>query len=51
VTTVFGDDPGDTIGPGFVRNFRLGPPVFKCARCFFPVTDVPRRPYLRYDRR
>jgi hypothetical protein len=51
VTTVFGDDAGDTIGPGFVRNFRLGPPVFKCARCFFPVTDVPRRPYLRYDRR
>ena len=51
VTTVFGDDPGDTIGPGFARNFRLGPPVFSCARCFFPVTDVPRRPYLRYDRR
>jgi 4-amino-4-deoxy-L-arabinose transferase-like glycosyltransferase len=51
VTTVFGDDPGDTIGPGFADNFRLGPPVFSCARCFFPVTDVPRRPYLRYDRR
>ena len=51
VTTVFGDDRGDTIGPGFTRYFRLGPPVFTCTRCFFPVTDVPRRPYLRYDRR
>ena len=51
VTTVFGDDQGDTIGPGFARYFQLGPPVFTCTRCFFPVTDVPRRPYLRYDRR
>jgi hypothetical protein len=51
VSTVFGDDPGDTIGPGFMRSFRLGPPVFTCTRCFFPATDVPRRPYLRYDRR
>jgi hypothetical protein len=51
VSTVFGDDRGDTIGPGFTRYFRLGPPVFTCTRCFFPVTDVPRRPYLRYDRR
>jgi hypothetical protein len=51
VSTVFGDDQGDTIGPGFTRSFRLGPPVFTCTRCFFPVTDVPRRPYLRYDRR
>ena len=51
VTAVFVDDRGDTIGPGFERNFQLGPPVFTCTRCFFPVTDVPRRPYLRYDRR
>jgi hypothetical protein len=51
VSTVFGDDRGDTIGPGFTRYFRNGPPVFTCTRCFFPVTDVPRRPYLRYDRR
>jgi len=51
VSTVFGDDHGDTIGPGFTRYFQLGPPVFACTRCFFPVTDVPRRPYLRYDRR
>ena len=51
VTTVFADDPGDTIGPDFHRYFTLGPPVFRCARCFFPVTDVPRRPYLRFDRR
>ncbi len=51
VSTVFGDDHGDTIGPGFTRYFQLGPPVFACTRCFFPVADVPRRPYLRYDRR
>jgi hypothetical protein len=51
VTTVFADNRGDSIGPGFERYFRLGPPVFTCARCFFPVTDVPRRPSLRYDRR
>ncbi len=51
VTTVFADNRGDTIGPGFERYFQLGPPVFTCARCFFPVTDVPRRPSLRYDRR
>jgi hypothetical protein len=51
VSTVFGDDHGDTIGPGFTRYFQLGPPVFACTRCFFPVTDVPRRPYLRYDRK
>ena len=51
VTTVFADNRGDTLGPGFERYFQLGPPVFKCARCFFPVTDVPRRPSLRYDRR
>ena len=51
VTTVFGDNRGDTLGPGFDRYFQLGPPVFTCTRCFFPVTDVPRRPYLRYDRR
>ena len=37
--------------PDSSRYFQLGPPVFSCARCFFPVTDVPRRPYLRYDRR
>jgi hypothetical protein len=51
VTTVFGDDKGDTLGPGFGRYFRIGPTVFSCTRCFYPVTDVPRRPYLRYDRR
>jgi Dolichyl-phosphate-mannose-protein mannosyltransferase len=51
VTAVFGDDPEDTIGPGFDHYFRLGPAVFSCARCFFPVTDVPRRPYLHYVRR
>ena len=51
VTTVFADNRGDTLGPGFERYFQLGPPVFTCTRCFFPVTDVPRRPYLRYDRR
>ena len=51
VSSVFGDDHGDTIGPGFTRYFQLGPPVFACTRCFFPVADVPRRPYLRYDRK
>jgi hypothetical protein len=51
VTTVFADNRGDTIGPGFAHYFTLGPPVFTCTRCFFPVTDVPRRPSLRYDRR
>ena len=51
VTTVFADNRGDTLGPGFERYFQLGSPVFTCTRCFFPVTDVPRRPYLRYDRR
>ena len=26
-------------------------PVFSCYQCFFPVTDVAFRPYLRYVRR
>jgi Dolichyl-phosphate-mannose-protein mannosyltransferase len=51
VRSVFIDNHGDTIGPGFDRYFRLGPAVFTCDRCFFPVTDVPRRPYLHYVRR
>ncbi len=51
VSTVFADEPGNPLGPGFWRYFRVGPPVFHCFRCFFPVTDVPRRPYLRYVRR
>lgn len=33
------------------RYYRLGPPVFSCYQCFFPVTDVAFRPYLRYVRR
>jgi hypothetical protein len=32
------------------RNFRSTPPFFSCYRCFFPVTDVPFRPYLRFVR-
>ncbi len=51
VSNVFIDNQGDTIGPGFDRYFKLGPAVFTCPRCFFPVTDIPRRPYLRYVRR
>lgn len=51
VTNVFLDTPGDPTGPHFLRDFQLGPAVFSCFQCFFPVTDVPRRPYLRYVRR
>jgi len=37
-------------GP-IARSYQLGGPVFSCYRCFFPVTDVPFRPYLRFVRR
>ncbi|HTT87618.1 MAG TPA: hypothetical protein VMF60_09640, partial [Acidimicrobiales bacterium] len=34
------------------RYFRLSDrQVFSCFQCFFPVTDVAFRPYLRYVRR
>jgi len=55
VTTVYVDTPVDT-GP-FATALRryfvpaAGRRVFPCYRCFFPVTDVATRPYLRYVRR
>jgi hypothetical protein len=33
------------------RDFVVGPKVFACYRCFFPVTDLAVRPYLHYLRR
>lgn len=33
------------------RYYRPSGQVFSCYRCFFPVTDVAFRPYLRYVRR
>lgn len=33
------------------RYYRLDGRVFSCYQCFFPVTDVAFRPYLRYVRR
>ena len=54
VTVVYTDsnsiDPA--IGNSLDRYFRLSArPVFSCYQCFFPVTDVAFRPYLRYVRR
>ncbi len=54
VTVVYADsdsiDPA--IGTSLDRYFRVSRrPVFSCYRCFFPVTDVAFRPYLRYVRR
>jgi hypothetical protein len=54
ITVVYTDsdsvDPA--IGNALDRYFRLSPrPVFTCYQCFFPVTDVAFRPYLRYVRR
>ena len=52
VRTVFLDSPGDLdLVPGLRRWFRLGPPVFACYQCFFPLTDLPVRPYKMYVRR
>jgi hypothetical protein len=50
VTTIFADNPSVANLPGFRAHFRSGPAVFDCYRCFFPVTDLATRPYLRYDR-
>jgi MYXO-CTERM domain-containing protein len=53
VTTVYVDTVADT-GPfaTVLRRYFVadGSTVFSCYRCFFPVTDVATRPYLRYVR-
>ena len=51
-TTIFSDDPNYALGSYSDAYFRLTPThVFACARCFFPVTDIKRRPAYRFVRR
>ncbi len=53
VTVVYTDSTSidAAIGDALHRYFRLSrQPVFSCFQCFFPVTDVAFRPYLRYVR-
>jgi len=50
--TIFSDDPDYALGSFSDPYFRLSSVrVFSCARCFFPVTDIKRRPAYRFVRR
>jgi hypothetical protein len=53
VAAVYVDDTGDAamLSPGLLRYFRPAPGALRCYQCFFPVTDLPLRPYLAYVRR
>jgi hypothetical protein len=51
-TTIFSDDPDYALGSYSDAYFRLtSTRVFACARCFYPVTDIKRRPAYRFVRR
>jgi hypothetical protein len=51
-TTIFSDAPGYALGAYSDADFRLtSTRVFACPRCFFPVTDIKRRPAYRFVRR
>jgi len=51
-TTIFSDDPDYALGSYSDAYFRLtSTRVFACRRCFFPVTDIKRRPAYRFVRR
>ena len=51
-TTIFSDDPDYALGSFSDAYFRLtSTRVFACKRCFFPVTDIKRRPAYRFVRR
>lgn len=50
--TIFSDDPHYALGSYSDKYFRLtSTGAFACARCFFPVTDIKRRPAYRFVRR
>jgi len=51
-TTIFSDDPAYALGSYSDAFFRLtSTRVFACGQCFFPVTDIKRRPAYRFVRR
>jgi hypothetical protein len=51
-TTIFSDDPDYALGSYSDAYFRLtSTRVFACQRCFYPVTDIKRRPAYRFVRR
>ncbi len=50
--TVFSDEPNHALGSYSDAYFRLTPDrPFTCRQCFYPVTDIRRRPSYRYVRR
>ncbi len=53
VSAVFVDNPGDaaTLTSTLDTWYRPTRDPFSCYQCFFPVTDLPLRPYMPYVRR
>jgi hypothetical protein len=50
--TIFSDDRNYALGAYSDRYFRLTTTrVFSCAHCFYPVTDLKRRPAFRFVRK
>jgi 4-amino-4-deoxy-L-arabinose transferase-like glycosyltransferase len=50
--TIFSDDPHYALGSYSDPYFRLtSTHVFSCDHCFYPVTDIKRRPGDRFERR
>lgn len=50
--TIFSDSANYALGAYSDAYFRLTPThVFTCEHCFYPVTDIQRRPSFRYVRR
>ena len=51
-TTIFSDAPAYALGAYSDADFRLtSTRVFGCSQCFFPVTDIKRRPAYLFVRR